>query len=84
MFTQPIICPHCNTRITVDWSNYIASSDVFDEDRPMGAEIEHSIECDWFECPNCKKTFEVHGSIWEYPEGAYNYHELIPTPLEEE
>lgn len=48
----------------------------------MGTETEHSIECDEFECPECHKLFSVSGSVWEYPEGAYNYHELHTSPIE--
>lgn len=84
MFTHSINCPYCNSKITEDWSDYITSSDVIDENRQMGAEIEHSIECDEYKCPDCKKTFSVFGSVWEYPEGAYNYHELNTEPLEDE
>lgn len=84
MFTQSVDCPHCGATITQNWSGYIASSDVVDEDRGMGAEIEHTIECDEFECPECHKSFTVSGSIWEYPEGAYNYHELNTEPLDDE
>lgn len=82
MFTHSVECPHCGASITNDWSDYIASSDVIDEDRGMGAEIEHTIECDEFECPECHKLFSVSGSVWEYPEGAYNYHELNTSEIE--
>lgn len=83
MFTQPINCPYCNKETTEDWSDYVYSSDVVEE-RGMGDEIEHSIECEEYECPNCHKKFKVVGSVWEYPEGAYNYHELKSKPLDDE
>ena len=76
MFTHSINCPHCGAEINENWAEYVVSSDVIDEDRGMGAEIEHSIECDSYECPECGKSFNVSGSVWEYPEGAYNHHEL--------
>ena len=78
MFKDHINCPYCNKTILEDWSCYIVSSDVIDEDRQMGAEVEHSIECDEYECPNseCKKVFKVTGSVWEYPAGAYNDSDL--------
>lgn len=76
MFTHRVTCPHCGTQTVQDWSDYVVSSDVVDEDRGMGAEIEHSIECNKFVCPNCGKKFSVSGSVWEYPEGVYNHHEL--------
>lgn len=82
MFTHSVECPHCGASITNDWSDYIISSDVVDPDRQMGAEIEHSIECNEFECPECHKLFSVSGSVWEYPEGAYNYHELNTSEIE--
>lgn len=28
------------------------------------------------ECPDCKKSWDVHGELWEYPEGAINQVEL--------
>ena len=75
MFTHSLKCPRCGEKITKNWKDYVVSSEVVDE-RGMGAEIEHSIECEEFECPHCGKTFRVSGSVWEYPEGAYNSHEL--------
>lgn len=76
MFNLPVECPHCGNSITHNWRNHIVSSDVIDDDRGMGSEREHTIECEEFECPNCGKTFSVTGSIYEYPEGALNYYEL--------
>lgn len=76
LFTHAVSCPHCGSEIIQNWSDYIVSSDVVDEEREMGAEIEHSIECDEFDCPECGKKFSVSGSVWEYPVGAYNDHEL--------
>ena len=76
MFNLPVECPHCGNSITHNWRNHIVSSDVIDDDRGMGSEREHTIECEEFECPNCGKTFSVTGSIYEYPEGAINYYEL--------
>lgn len=63
MFTHSVKCPHCGKSVTHDWSEYIISSDVVDEDRGMGTETEHSIECDEFECPECHKLFSVSGSV---------------------
>lgn len=82
MFTHSVDCPHCGVSVTQNWSAYIASSNVVNENRGMGAEIEHTIECDEFECPDCHKLFSVSGSVWEYPEGAYNYHELSTSKVE--
>lgn len=76
MFIHFINCPHCGLEITENWAQYVVSSDVIDGDRGMGAEVEHSVECDNYECPHCHKSFSVSGSVWEYPEGMYNDHEL--------
>ena len=83
MFTHAVSCPHCGAEVIEDWSDYIESSDVVDENRGMGAETEHSIECEDFVCPECDKMFRVTGSVWEYPEGAYNYHELHAFPVDD-
>lgn len=79
MFTHSVKCPHCGKSVTHDWSGFIITSEVIDEDRGMGSETEHTIECDDFECPECQKLFSVSGSVWEYPEGAYDDHELNTT-----
>lgn len=76
MFLHSITCPYCGSKIEQDWSEYVVNSDIVDANRGMGAEMEHSIECDEFKCPKCNKYFSVTGSVWEYPEGVYNYHEL--------
>lgn len=82
MFTHSVKCPHCNSLVEHNWAEYVYDSEVVDEDRGMGAETEHMIECDEFECPECNKSFSVSGSVWEYPVGAYNYHELNTSPIE--
>ena len=82
MFTHSVECPHCGESVTYNWSDYVIDSDIIDEDRGMGAETEHTIECDEFECPECHKLFSVSGSVWEYPEGAYNDHELNTSSIE--
>jgi hypothetical protein len=79
MFEHGVICPHCHAEVVQDWSDHVVNSDVVDKNRGMGAETEHSIECDECECPKCGKLFIVKGSVWEYPEGAYNTHELNAT-----
>ncbi len=77
-----VFCPHCNAAIEHNWSNYVVSSYIVDADREMGSEVAHSIECDEFDCPNCEKKFGVTGFVTEYPEGAYNYHELETSAIE--
>ena len=76
MFTHTVNCPYCNQVITHNWAEYITDSDIIDPDYGMGLETEYTIECNDFECPNCKKIFRVCGSVFEYPEGVYNDHEL--------
>lgn len=76
MFTHTVKCPHCGASVTYDWSEFIIDSEVIDNDRGMGSETEHIIECDSFPCPNCNNDFKVSGSVWEYPEGAFNDQDL--------
>ena len=76
MFTHSVNCPYCNGEVTADWSEYVVGSECVAENCGMGAEVEHVIECEAYECPYCAKSFRVVGSVWEYPEGAYNDHEL--------
>ncbi len=80
MFEQEVCCPFCEEKIIIDFEPYVVSSDVVDKNRDMGDEIEHSIECRGYSCPRCSNKFSVTGSIWEYPTGAYNYHELSEEP----
>ena len=47
----------------------------------MGGEVEHDIECEEYICPYYGKPFKVFGSVWEYPERAYNDHELHTEEL---
>lgn len=72
MFNHTVKCPHCGASVTNDWSEFIIDSEVVNNDRGMGHETEHTIECEGFTCPECNKNFNVAGSIWEYPEGACN------------
>lgn len=63
-------CPHCEEIVKADLKDYVI--DENGEGRDMGTETEYTIECDHFKCPNCGQEFRIRGSIWEYPEGAYN------------
>ena len=76
MFEHAVECPHCGRSIMYDWSDFVIDSEVIDEDRGMGEETEHIIECEDFECPHCHRKLNVNGSVWEYPEGVYNDHTL--------
>lgn len=81
MFKLDVVCPHCEKNVFLDLSQFIESSDVIEEDRSMGDEIEHVIECPEITCPVCKKAFCVSGSVFEYPPGVCNDYELNPRVL---
>lgn len=63
-------CPYCEEEVDIDLKDYVV--DVSGNEREMGTETEYTIECEGLNCPNCNKHFGIRGSIWEYPEGAYN------------
>ena len=75
MFEQSVVCPRCKNSFSMDWSDFVESSDVIDENRDMGSETAHSIEAE-VTCPHCGRELHVHGAIYEYPEGAYNDNDL--------
>lgn len=77
MFTHTITCPHCNRSNTIDFTDYVVSSSS--EERNMGAETQYDIEAEDLVCDKCGKSFDVNGSIFEYPEGAFNYESLEVT-----
>ncbi|OBA05445.1 hypothetical protein A9D36_09570 [Bacillus subtilis] len=71
---EKTVCPHCKETVHVDLK--IEDLDAIDSsDRGMGSEIEYSFTAE-AECPNCQKTFELEGSLWEYPEGVINLIEV--------
>ncbi len=89
MFTHSLKCPYCGESYKYDLSDYIIEQNS--SEREMGPEIEYTIQCDEIECKNeecknkeCRRTFSVSGSIWEYPEGAYNSKELKVLPIGDE
>ena len=69
-----IKCPHCGVSNLIDLSDYVISEDV--DERGMGEETEYSIECKDYKCNKCNYIYNIKGSIWEYPEGVYNYDSL--------
>ncbi|MGK4197939.1 hypothetical protein [Fusobacterium sp. HC1336] len=83
MFYVGIKCPYCKHENVDDWSDYIENSDVIAE-RDMGPEIEHEVYCEEYTCSHCGNVFKVTGSIFEYPENAYNYDSLVGEKLEDE
>ena len=70
MFTQTTTCPHCNHANTIDFEDCVVSSSI--EERNMGAETQYDIEATDLICDKCGKSFDVNGSIFEYPEGVCN------------
>jgi len=82
MFKRKVSCPNCSETIIRDWSKFIVSSDVID-DREMGEETEHTIECDEVICPTCETYFCVRGSIFEYPPEAFNHANLKAEVLQD-
>ena len=44
----------------------------------MGAETQYVIEAEDLICDKCGKSFDVNGSIYEYPEGSFNCEDLTP------
>lgn len=77
-----INCPYCGYEHEVDLEDYVV--DESSDEREMGTETEYTIECEEYECDNCEKKFGIQGSVWEYPEGAYNDNSIEVFGLEEE
>lgn len=75
-----INCPYCGYQHEIDLEDYVV--DVSSNEREMGAETEYTIECEEYECDNCEKKFGIQGSVWEYPEGAYNDSDIEIIELE--
>ena len=76
-----IECPYCSAANNIDFSDY---SDTSTDERQMGPEVEHYFDVEEWECVECGKEFRVHGSIWEYPLGAYNYEDINVESLEDD
>ena len=77
MFTRTITCPHCNHSNTIDFTDYVVSSSR--EERNLDPETQYDIEAEDLVCDKCSKSFDVNGSIFEYPEGAFNCEDLEIT-----
>lgn len=73
MFNKVFSCPKCGNTIKINLFDYVTDTSSYD--RPMGDEIEHSIECDDI-CPTCNYKYTISGAIWEYSVGAENYNDL--------
>lgn len=79
MYKQIVKCPYCLTDTVINFESYNVNS-VMDE-RNMGKEIQHIVEVEEYKCKNCGKEYNTKDSIWGYPIGAYNYHELEKEKL---
>lgn len=69
-------CPHCLQEVEVNFNHPRRIISIDSTMRNMGSEIEYSVEAKKATCPKCRRCFKAHGSIWEYPEGAYNTHDI--------
>ena len=67
-------CPNCGAQNGIDCEDYI--TDEISYERQMGPEIEHCFDCEDYECISCGETFHIHGSIYEYPIGAYDSEDI--------
>lgn len=78
---RAIECPYCGSENNMDFADNYETSN---EERKMGPQIEYMFDWEDCTCDECGKKFRVHGSIWEYPMGAYNYEEIEVEKLEDE
>ena len=78
---RAIECPYCGAANNIDFAEYSETSEY---ERQMGPEVEHYFAVEDCYCEECEKRFRVHGSIWEYPLGAYNYEDISVEALEDD
>lgn len=83
MFNVSVKCPYCQKSNMENWEEYIENSETID-DREMGAEVEHEIYCEEYVCSHCDRVFKVEGSIYEYPEGAFNDSSLSGEKIDDD
>ena len=70
-----IKCSHCNELFEVDESELNFEWEcVSSDERSMGAENQYN-SIEYFECPECGNPITLTLEVWEYPVGAYNYHD---------
>lgn len=73
-------CDTCSHVFDIDLSDYDVKwelVDTFDHgDNAMGIENHYEAMID-VDCVICHNTIRVKLNIWEYPDGAYNYQEII-------
>jgi len=78
---RAIECPYCGTENNMDFADDCETSC---EERQMGPQVEYMFDLEDCICDECGKRFRVHGSIWEYPMGAYNYEDIDVEALADE
>ena len=78
---RAIDCPYCGAENNMDFAD---NCDTSCEERQMGPQVEYSFDWEDCDCEYCGKRFRVHGSIWEYPIGAYNYEDIDVEVLEDD
>lgn len=78
---RSIQCPYCGFENNMDFAD---DCDSWSEERQMGPQITYEFNWNDCECERCGKSFEISGSIWEYPVGAYNYEEIYVKKTEED
>lgn len=64
---QNITCPYCGKSLGVDVKQY--ASEKKGSEKGMGTETEYTFDCEDFSCPECKESFRIEGTVFEYPEG---------------
>ena len=82
-FIKVLKCPKCGTKIKENWLEY-QSEEANCYEREMGAETQYIIEYEDYECPNCHSVLKISGSLWEYPEGAYNMDDIEVSSYDDE
>ena len=80
--TFNVQCPYCCDSVTGSCEDYVVDTTCYDSE--MGSEIEYTIECESYKCPNCDKHFALSGSIWEYPEGCENLNKITAKSIDDE
>lgn len=52
-FIWSLACPYCGGHTKIDLDQFV--TDTSSDEREMGTETEYTVECDAYECPECKK-----------------------------
>ena len=71
---RDIECPYCKSLNEIDLDDYCIG--ISSDERGMGEELLYAIHVEEWKCIKCGKSFDVEGSISEYPVDALNYEDL--------